>query len=435
MSRAQEATELSAHFHAATAELVARLAALDESREWQGVGFRSCAHWLTIHAGFDQWIAGEMIRVGHGLRELSAIAAAFADGRLSFDKVRALTQVAEPADEEIWLDIALAASVVQLVRICNAFRRSIEIDDPDRNAKQHARRTFNAWWQEDGTLRLVATLPPEEGRIVLNAVEDAVGQPATSDDEIPAPAAYPATDTFGARRADALARVSEAWLSRSSGGGSRKRPRQLVVHVDVETILDQAVDGRCHLEDGPAISADLARRIGCDSDVITLIERGASTLDVHRTRRAVSGRLRLALQLRDGYCRYPGCRVPACDCDAHHITAWEELGPTELENLVSLCGFHHQRYHEGAFHIVAAGGDGIEFRAAGGEPIQRRPPPLHLAGVDGGQWLRQLSALSGRTIDAETPLAQGRGEPFDLGLTTESLVYSISLARARAGPT
>jgi Domain of unknown function (DUF222)/HNH endonuclease len=433
MSRAQEATELSAHFHAATCELVARLAALDESREWEGDGFRSCAHWLTIHAGFEQWTAGEMIRVGHALRELPLVAAAFADGRLSFDKVRALVQVARPADEEIWLDIALAASVTQLARICHAFRRAMVVDDSERNARQHALRTFNAWWREDGMLRLVATLPPEEGRIVLTAVEDAVVKPKAAPSEA---AEFPAVDTFGARRADALARVAEHWLGRMSQPGTSKRtPRQLVVHVDVETLLQEGVDGRCHLEDGPAVSADLARRIGCDSDVLVMIERGTTTLDLHRTKRAVSGRLRRALQLRDGFCRYPGCRVPAFDTDGHHIRHWEDGGPTELRNLVSLCGFHHQRLHEGAFRINVNPAGVIMFSTAKGQPIEQAPSPIHMPDTDGAQWLRQLSALAGRVIDSRTPVAQDHGAPFDLDLTTEVLTHSTGLAAARAGPT
>src|SRR5438445_9286165 len=200
MSRAQDATELSAHFHAATAELTVQLAALDDTAEWHGDGFRDCAHWLSIHAGFAIHSARAMIEVGHAIRELPQIGAAFSAGRLSLDKVRALIQVARSADEHIWLDIALAASAVQLTRICQAFHRSIEVDDPERNLAQQAKRTFNAWWRDDGMLRLVATLPPEEGRLLLDAVEDAV----TPRPERPAPPAeYGASDIFGSLRADA----------------------------------------------------------------------------------------------------------------------------------------------------------------------------------------------------------------------------------------
>lgn len=427
MSRAQDVTELAAHLHAATASVVDRIADFDASGEWKGDGFRDCAHWLTIHSGFGPWTAADMVRVGRALRELPLLRAAFADGRLSFDKVRSLVQVALQEDERVWLDVAVAASSTQLARICQAFRRAMVVDDPDRHARQQAARTFNAWWLHDGMLRLVATLPPMEGRVVLEAVENAVVNPPDppETDDGPAsggrvePAEYRARDTFGARRADALARVCERSLAGGSAEG--RATRQLVVHVDVETLIDPSSDGRCHLEDGPAVAAALAARVGCDSEVLVALERGSTTLDLQRTRRAISGRLRRALQIRDGYCRYPGCYVSARDCDGHHVRAWIDQGLTELPNLISLCAFHHQRFHEGAFLIAAREHGVFDFLtpdARGiGPPAGRTLPP----GFNGAGWLRQLSVLSGRRIDADTATATDRGEPFDLGLTIELL--------------
>ncbi len=432
ISRAQETSKLSAQFHAATAELALRLAELDDSREWHGDGFRSCAHWLSIHAGFASWTADDLIRVGRAIRDLPKIGAAFAEGQLSLDKVRSLVAVATPPDEHVWLEVALAASTAQLARICQAFRRASVVEDPEHHAAQQAKRTFNAWWQEDGMLRLVATLPPVEGRIVLNAVEDAVISTTAPDTE---KAERPPTDVFGARRADALTRLSEHWLSGNRDrGATKKAPRQVVVHVDIETLLAKNVDGRCHIEDGPAVSAAMARRLCCDSDVLTMLERGATTLDLFRTRRTATGRLRRAVQLRDGFCRYPGCRAPACDTEAHHILDWLYGGLTELGNLVSLCGFHHQRLHEGAFQIVVIGTGEFEFFTALGEPIQSAPRPLVAPDFDGARWLHQLAALAGRTIDAETPSALGHGGRFDTGLATEVISHNVALAAARAEP-
>ncbi|MBV8195036.1 MAG: DUF222 domain-containing protein [Candidatus Dormibacteraeota bacterium] len=434
MSLPQDVTELAAHFHAAQAHVVDVLAELDSSREWEGVGFRTCAHWLSIHAGFGQYTAGAMLSVGRALRELPLIRQAFAEGRLSFDKVRALVNVATAADEQVWLDIALAASATQLAWICERFRRSTVVEDPARPERQRAERTFNAWWLDDGALRLVATLGPEEGRIVLNAVEEAIARGRISDENGKATdrPAYPAVDIFGARRSDALARVCEQWLAGAPhDNASQRAPRQLVVHVDLDTLVAKETDGRCHIDRGPAVPVAVAERIGCDSEVLTMFERGGSTLDLHRTRRAISGRLRRALQLRDGSCRYPGCRVPAIDCDGHHIVAWIDGGKTTLRNAISLCAFHHQRHHEGAFKIVGRDADRVEFQTPTGEFIcpNTHPLPVH---ERGGRWLRQLSMLAGRTITTDTATALGRGGPFDRGLTIELLDEHVK--RSRASP-
>lgn len=64
-----------------------------------GIGVRSCAHWLSINIGCDVSNSGEMVRAGHALEALPVLRAAFADGRLSFDKVRAVTKVATPDDD------------------------------------------------------------------------------------------------------------------------------------------------------------------------------------------------------------------------------------------------------------------------------------------------------------------------------------------------
>jgi hypothetical protein len=56
--------------------------------------------------------------------------------------------------------------------------------------------------------------------------------------------------------------------------------------------------------------------------------------------------LRRALEIRDGGCVWPGCDRPGRWCDAHHLTWWEDGGPTNLDNCVLLCRRHHTHVHE-----------------------------------------------------------------------------------------
>ncbi len=55
---------------------------------------KSCAHWLNWQCGIDLGAARERIRVAHALGKLPRIAAALAEGRLSYAKARAMTRVA-----------------------------------------------------------------------------------------------------------------------------------------------------------------------------------------------------------------------------------------------------------------------------------------------------------------------------------------------------
>ena len=85
-----------------------------------------------------------------------------------------------------------------------------------------------------------------------------------------------------------------------------------------------------------------------------------------------------------GRCQYPGCRVPGPFLEAHHA-AWfhRDHGPTDVENGVMLCSFHHHlvhassspveiRRHDGALHLVPRGWRGPP------DPAQRlrTGPPL-----------------------------------------------------------
>jgi hypothetical protein len=162
---------LSAQIHAATAQLVGLTAALDSDGSWYGIGVRTCAHWMSIRTGMDVMTGSELIRVGHALKTLPKLAAAFADGRLSYDKIRAVTRVATPDDQDVWLGLALEASGAQLVRICRAVRHALEAADPDVAEDALARRSLRTWWRDDGMLEIFAVLPREDGATVMAALE------------------------------------------------------------------------------------------------------------------------------------------------------------------------------------------------------------------------------------------------------------------------
>jgi hypothetical protein len=56
---------------------------------------------------------------------------------------------------------------------------------------------------------------------------------------------------------------------------------------------------------------------------------------------------RRALAARDGGCAHRGCTRPPAACDAHHLQALADDGPTTLSNLVLLCRRHHLLWHLG----------------------------------------------------------------------------------------
>src|SRR3712207_4858674 len=94
---AREITAGAVRLASATAAWLRLVAEFDEREGWGGVGVLSCAHWLAWQCALSPGAAREHVRVARALTALPVTAAAFAAGRLSFSKVRALTRVADPA--------------------------------------------------------------------------------------------------------------------------------------------------------------------------------------------------------------------------------------------------------------------------------------------------------------------------------------------------
>jgi Domain of unknown function (DUF222)/HNH endonuclease len=413
---------LAAQIHAATAELAQLAAAFDDTRAWADQGFRSCAHWLSVHIGVDLYQGGDLVRTGLALRQLPRIAAAFAAGQLSFDKARALSHVALPEDETRWLEVARYASGAQLSRICRAVRRALEADDPRRADDALCRRGVRHWWRDDGMLELLAVLPREDGAVVLAALEAATDAIARERHTAPghdASGQEPGYMTRGRLLADGLTQVCQDWVSRASVTPVSAPTTQVVVHVDAATLQGDDAAGRCHIEAGPWLGAASLRWMSCDADRVSVLERDGLPIDTGRASRVIPPRLRLALQARDQGCRYPGCSVPAPRTEGHHVRHWVDGGPTRLNNLVSLCRFHHRRHHEGKFQVHPLPGGGFQFETSDGvalAPIEPQSADQPLA--------------SPPDITSTSAVALGGGESCDFQYAVSVIAEESAAARA-----
>jgi hypothetical protein len=134
------------------------------------------------------------------------------------------------------------------------------------------------------------------------------------------------------------------------------------LRVDLET-LTRLADQPGELAGYGPVVADLARQIAesqpraewrwtlTDPDTGQIIDNGT-------TRRRPNSGQRRHLETRNPTCIFPGCRVPAIDCDLDHRTPWAEGGPTSLDNLAPLCRHDHQiRHRTGWTHQPLPDGD------------------------------------------------------------------------------
>ena len=105
---------LAGNINAASYRFVKLIAACDERRLWAQQGARSCAFWLNWVCGLSLHAAREKIRVGHALGGLPKISAAYSAGELSYSKVRAMTRIATPDNEDYLLMINSARGTMKI---------------------------------------------------------------------------------------------------------------------------------------------------------------------------------------------------------------------------------------------------------------------------------------------------------------------------------
>jgi len=387
-----ELAGLAAHINAGTCRWLELVAEVDRRNKLVGC---TCAQWLAWRCGLTPRTAREHVRIARSLGGLPVIRSAFGSGQISFAKVRALTRVADPANEESLLELALELTAAQLERALRAYRR---VTTEEAAAVQQA-AYLDWYWDDDGSLVVRGRLAPEDGAVVLEALEagHAALRPRGSAEPRPTGAA-------------ALAAVAELALSgRDQSGGDR---HQVVVHVDEAALA--GAEGGCELAEGPALAPETARRLACDATVIELKERDGEPLSVGRKTRSIPPALRRALRRRDRGCRFPGCENHRF-VDAHHIEHWAQGGETSMDNLVLLCRRHHKLLHEGGYLVERLPAGKLRFRYPWGEPLPDapRPPPGSLDG---------LFERNGRSPVSADSYRSGAGDRMDLDLTVKALL-------------
>jgi len=409
----REICELAAHIAVAECRWLLLVAEFDTRGGWAEWGVKSCAHWLSWRCSIGLPVAREKIRVAHRLEELPLTREAFSRGELSYCKVRALTRAATPATEAGLVEIARHATGAQLEKLVGCYSKALSATLGTAQRAQELR--YLKWsWNEDGSLRLEAQLPPDDGALVVNALTALEESHAEGDEYVASPAA--------ARRADALVALAKG-AGAAVGAGASAGGAEVVVHVDAASLAADEVVERAELADGPTVPPETVRRLGCDAAVVRIVEQDGQPLTVGRRTRTIPPALRRALRSRDQGCRFPGCTHRRF-MHAHHIEHWARGGPTTLENLVQLCSYHHRLVHEGGFRVERSGGGDVRFRRPDGRAIPLAPGCKPVT----GRSLAEQHRARGVAVDAQTCRPLSAGDRLDYDLALDAL-----LPRALAG--
>jgi hypothetical protein len=460
-----EICTLAGQIAAATARFLTLLADFDEREGWAGWGVHSCAHWLSWRCGLDLRTAREHVRVARALRELPKIADAFGQGRISYAKTRAVSRVATCDTEDDLLHAALhnpAAHVERLVRGLRKAQRNLDDEEARRRGTAGSARNpvppRVQWrWNDDGTLRIWGHLSAEDGARLLAGLTrmeeqrrradhgptsrseaEACGQKCSAEHRTDntqnnetEPTSHKSSNpsTCGVAPADlGPALLAGAELMCTAVDTPIHAPAaDVVVHVDADTLTQTAqheargaTDGvrEGRLDDGPPLLHTVLQMLACDGRIqLSVRAADGRTLDLGRKRRRPARAQLDALWRRDRGCTHPGCGRTRF-LHAHHVRPWAAGGPTDLDNLVLLCGEHHRSLHDGAFAIVALGRQ--RFRFHGPRGAERPQAPKSRGNLT--DLTAKYTHISPSTIEPDWD-----GTPLDLPHATDVFLHNWAI--------
>lgn len=419
-----EITSLAGQVAAAECRWLLLIAEMDRRRGWESWECRSCAHWLAWTCGLGLRAARERVRVARALGGLALVTEAFAAGRLSYSKVRAVSRFVTEASEVEVVEMATHATAAQLETIARAHARVVNADDAER---QEAARFVRWHSDDDGTFVLSARLPPEAGAVVRQAIETAVellaadeaappgrdvaGGPAVTEGKVVA------DEAGAARRADALVALAEAALAGKALDHLASHRFKVVVHTNLATLEDDTSDesGGGHLDHGAGLLAETVRRLACDATLVAVAERDGEMVGSAQAS-SIPAATRRAVEIRDRRrCRWPGCT--SGKVDVHHIRERSKGGAHTMDNLLLLCRHHHRAVHEGGYRIISPAVHPT-FQRPDGTTLR----PMETAPRPGDVDLRSTIASLGATVDRGTIASRSAGERLDLDLTIWALL-------------
>lgn len=484
--------EYKAWLNAAEYQWLIMVREFDQEGLWQHERICSCAHWLNWKCGIGMNAAREKVRVANALGDLPKVSGRYSRGEISYSKVRAITRIATPDNEDYLLMIARHGTAAHVEGLVRKYRRCKRLQDRRNARRQHASRELKWFYDDDGSLVIRGRFPAEQGALVLKALKVAINRrdreieaerkqlreaakttaecgdaPADVSAETPAgdrvsaetraggrvsaerlsyelararnirrelkrdPAkAVRPSESWSMRQADALSQIAESYLAHGPKSSNTADRYQVAVHVSAET-PDLFNSDFSWIEDGPHLSAETARRLACDASVIRVIDdAGGEPLNIGRKSRLIPPAIRRALQMRDDGCRFPGC-THKFHIHGHHIRHWADGGETSLDNVVSLCTFHHRLVHEGGFSCERRPDGRIVFINRFGDEIPDCPRAAIPADRDAFDWLK--AELKHLRIDADTGKCRWRGEKIDWPLAVGHLLGRQPARSAASG--
>ncbi|MFN7969450.1 MAG: DUF222 domain-containing protein [Acidimicrobiales bacterium] len=396
---------LSAQIHALDAELVGVLAEYDAVGGWQGRGWRSFAHYLSVRTNFAPRDAERLVSIAARVDEMPSLIAAARGGQVSMGVLASAARVVTPENEARVLDVVRACTPRQAQRVLAAYRSLRPTtpgtadgdgggDGADGSVADDLE--LDHWWRNwiddhgryriDGALdKLTGELLEQARRAVIAEMERTGTHPhADKPSEAGEPSDTAETTGVGesagvgvsgrcVSAVESITAMASMVLEHASGtgvgdrGGERFAVQVVcdiaalaeALGIDIDPNVPVGLGSRAYLpRTGAHLSNAELSRVLCEGTLQMLIDHDGQPLWLGTEKRLFNRHQRRALRHRAGgvsACEFPGCPTTRF-VETHHIASVVEHGGlTDLDNGVLLCSFHHHELHRKRWQIVRNG--------------------------------------------------------------------------------
>ena len=284
-------------------------------------GCKSMTEWLSGRADMSTSTARRLVSASHRAADRPAMLEELDRGSTTFERAEAALRLGGELSVVEHLDIA---GINRLA----ARRQAISSHD-EQTAYERRHLTLQPTLDNMG-----GRLWGELVGVDFTTVQDVL---IATAEQFPAESR---SDGRSMRNADALVAICQKATSTGPADESGTSPgnqAQLTVFIDV---ADRHENG--YVPGGPVIGPNSIDELICGGasiDIFSTDEHGRP-LDPGRKTAKISPRLRRFVLGRDDGCCAAGC-TSRYRLQAHHRIHWADGGPTNAENLVSLCWFHH----------------------------------------------------------------------------------------------
>jgi hypothetical protein len=311
-------------------------------------GCRTLAEWVCSRLDVAPETGRLLSRMVHS--DAGAVTDELAGGDVSFDRACELIRLSNPTPSEI--EGSRRFDIAGLRRLIARDKIVTSTDERDIFTSRHFVMQPNL---DETSWRLWGSLPGHEGAIVDQVLTGRADTFPTPPDGV--------VYTHAQRKADALVSVC-------TGHAGADGPSTIVsVFVDATRHSEPGI--RAKVAAGPRVGPATLETLLCEGTVeVTVVTENGQPFGIGRRSAAVPPRLKRLVLWRDQGCVLDGC-TSHYRLQPHHIVPFSEGGATEVDNLATLCWFHH--------HVVV---HGMGYHLDPGSPPHRRRFLTPSAGPD-----------------------------------------------------